>query len=354
MNSSTPVSKTKKRRAELVAALSAEFAASPSGARLASTAELRKRFDCAGMTIARALDELELRGEIVRIQGKGTFAACRELNTVYVLTPAPSAVWRPEDTLLARTIEAGARLGITVNAIYATSSNHPDDIDFMSLKRIPERAAVIVSGHWYHHMFDFLVERHCNVVYFCNSWDLRVLPEYELIMRWHRLRMPFRSALQEAVRRCKAAGRKRIMFLHGCVHCDTMGIRAFREALRKNRVHHDPGLEVFCFSEFRYMCEILESRLSEVPECDAIIANNPDQAEAAVTVLRKFGRSVPRDMSLVCLRDHLRLAASDMPVTTIDSAPDSAGAAALEMLASGSAEPLERTLDFEVIDRKSI
>ena len=59
-----------KRRSEIVNTLSAEFSVLPSGSRLPATAELCKRFNCAAMTIHRALGELEVRGEIYRIQGK--------------------------------------------------------------------------------------------------------------------------------------------------------------------------------------------------------------------------------------------------------------------------------------------
>ena len=62
---------------QLVAGLSAEFGKLPPGTLLLSTAALKKRFNVAYMTVTRALDELVLRGEIVRFQGKGTFTATR-------------------------------------------------------------------------------------------------------------------------------------------------------------------------------------------------------------------------------------------------------------------------------------
>lgn len=342
------------RHDQLVAELSTEFAVLPSGARLPSTAELKQRFGIASMTVTRALDTLVMRGEIVRIQGKGTFTACREIDTIYFLTPAPSPLWRPEDTILTSAIEAGQKLGIVIRSIYATFSNRPEDIDWNSVKRIPERAAVIVSGHWYHHLFDFLLERHCRVVYFSNSWDLHILPEYPIISQWHHLEMPYREAMCEAVRRLKAAKRRKIMLLHHCVHCGTMGILAFRAALRTHEIPHYPELELFCTDNYSQLCEILKTRFSEVPDCDAVLASHSLQAEAAIAVLRQLGRAIPGDISLLSLDEHPHLATGDLPVTVIDAAPDDSGAAAVEMLAQCPVMPQTRKLNYKVYDRKSV
>lgn len=338
----------------LVAGLSAEFAVLPSGSRLPSTAELKERFGVASMTVTRALDVLVTRGEIVRIQGKGTFTACREIDTIYMLTPAPSPLWRPEDMLLTSVIEAGKKLGIVIRSIYATFSNRPEDIDWNSVKRIPDHAAVIVSGHWYHHLFGFLVERHCRVVYFSNSWDLHIIPEYPILLQWHRLELPHREAMLEAVRRLKAAGRRKIMLLHRCVHCATMGIQAFRAALQEHRIIHYPELELFCPENYNQLCEILEIRFSEVPDCDAAIAWHSTPAEAAATVLQRLGRTIPGDVSLISLDEHPRLETGDLPITVIDASPDGSGMAAVEILAQNPATPQVRKINYQIYDRKSV
>jgi DNA-binding transcriptional regulator YhcF (GntR family) len=114
-----------KRRNEIVTVLSAEFARLPSGSRLPGTVELCKRFKCASMTINRALGELEVRGEIFRVQGKGTFIPNRELKNIYVLAPAPSGRWPKGNNLYEAILQYSREKGIAVHIIYATTNNVP-------------------------------------------------------------------------------------------------------------------------------------------------------------------------------------------------------------------------------------
>ena len=105
--------KVPKRKEEIVSALSEEIRSMPSGARLPSTSELCARFHCAIMTVMRALDKLEQRGEIVRRAGKGTFVSCRELREVYVLVPAPAGRWSGDDAIYDLILQEARRRGIS-------------------------------------------------------------------------------------------------------------------------------------------------------------------------------------------------------------------------------------------------
>ena len=344
-----------KRKNEIVAALSEEIRALPSGARLPGTADLCRRFRCAVMTISRALGELELRGEIFRLRGKGTFVSSRELREVYVLVPAPNGRWPGNAPVYNRILQEAGRRGIPVHMIYITDDNIPNHIDYASVGRIPVGGAVIVTNYWYHYVFRFLAERRCRVVLFDVFWDLSIQMDSEIAMNWHRLIIPQRAAIGEAVRRLAAAGHRNILYLHRSVHCDTMGIRAFREALRREKIPSRPAWETYGEENYQALYETLMKRLYELPTCNAILARYPLQAEVATVVLGQLKRRIPRDVSVICLEDHPRLLACTPPVTVVNSMPDEAAAGmALDMLAAGPAAGESAMLNFTVADRGSV
>ena len=343
-----------KRKSEIVAALSAEIRTLPSGAQLPGTAELCRRFHCASMTVTRALGELELRGEVFRVHGKGTFVPCRELREVYVLIPAPGGLWPNENSIYDRIIREAEQRGIAAHMIYATADNVPSHIDYTSVERIPAGSAVIVTDHWYHHVFRFLAERHCKVVYFDAFWDLSIQVDSEFVKKWSRLTVPFRAAIGEAVRLLAQADHRNILYLHRSVHCETVGIRSFREALQHEGIPVRPAWEMFAGDNFQNLCENLVRRFYELPDCNAVLARYPLQAEAAAAVLGQLKRRVPRDCSVIVLEDHPRLLACDPPVTVVSAMPGNAAARALEMLAAGEAAPRQEILKFELIDRGSV
>ena len=354
MTEEKTVRKFPKRKNEIVATLSAEICSLPSNSRLPGTAELCRRFHCASMTITRALGELELRGEIFRIPGKGTFVACRELRDVYVLIPAPGGRWLNDNSIYDRIIQEAERRGIEVHLVYATTDNIPRHINYASVERIPAGGAVIVTGHWYHHIFRFLAERNCNVVYFDAFWNLSIQVDSEFVMNWHRLVLPIRAAINEAVRLLAERNHRNILFLHRCVHCSTMGIRAFREALRREKIPIRPDWEMYGEDDYQTLYEDLTRRLHELPDCNAILTRYSLQAEAAISVLDQLKRKVPRDCSVISLEDHPRQLACNPPVTVVSTMPSNAAVKALDMLAAGSAVSRQEMLDFETIMRGSI
>ena len=355
MSDATTPRRFPKRKNEIVAALSEEIRALPSGARLPATLELCRRFRCAGMTVTRALGELELRGEIYRINRRGTFVSCRELREVYVLVPAPGGRWPGATPVYNRILQEAERRGIPVHMIYITGDNIPSHIDRASVERIPVGGAVIVVSYWYHYVFRFLAERRCRVVLFDSFWDLSIQMDSEIAMTWCRLRLPLREAIGEAVRRLAAAGHRNILYLHRSVHCDTMGIRAFREALHREKIPSRPAWETYGEDDYQELYETLRKRLYELPECNAILARYPMQAEVAVAVLRQLKRRIPRDVSVISLEDHPRLLACTPPVTVVNSMPTGEAAGrALDMLAAGAATGESATLNFTVADRGSV
>ena len=138
------------------------------------------------------------------------------------------------------------------------------------------------------------------------------------------------------------------------MHCETVGIRSFREALQHADIPVRPAWEMYGDDDFQVLCETLSRRLYELPDCNAILSSNSLQAEAAVTVLGQLKRRVPRDCSVISLEDHPRLLACIPPVTVVSAMPGNTANRALDMLAAGGTGPQVETLNFEFIDRSSV
>ena len=343
-----------KRRNEIVTVLSAEFARLPSGSRLPGTVELCKRFKCASMTINRALGELEVRGEIFRVQGKGTFIPCRELNNIYILAPAPSGRWPKENNLYEAILKYAKNKGIAIHIIYATTNNIPWELDMPSLQRIPQGASVIVSEHWYSYAFKFLEERRCRVVYFDDTWDLAVYPHGKIAQQWLQLVMPLRSSILEAVKRFKAAGHTRILFIHHCTDCQATAVQAFRAALQQENIPQEECMEAFGeLHSLQGLCELIDARLYDKIQYNAILARHPIYITAALDTLKRHNRHIPRDFSLICLSETPQMRNSH--ITTIECKPiAAAGCKAVDILCSDLAVQQKIQLDFELNERGSV
>ena len=343
-----------KRRNEIVSTLSVEFSALPSGSRLPGTAELCKRFHCAAMTIHRALGELEVRGEIFRVQGKGTFIPNRELKNIYVLAPAPSGRWPKSNNLYEAILNYAQKRGIAVHIIYATTDNIPWELDMSSLQRIPQSASVIVSEHWYHYAFRFLAERRCKVVYFDDTWDLAFYPHGEIAQQWLQLLMPLKSSTLEAVKRFKAAGHTRILFIHHCSDCQATAVQAFRAALQSENIPPEQCMEAYGeLHSLQGLRELFDARFYDKTQYNAILARHPIYITAALDVLKRHNCRIPRDFSLISLSESPQMRSSH--ITTIDCKPyAAAGCKAVDILCSDPVMPKRIQLDFELNDRGSV
>ncbi len=341
-------------RRQIAQILSREFAPMPPGTRIPGGLELQKRFGVSYHTVTAALDELIVRGEIIRINGKGSFTASREVRTIYYLIPCPGSMRNGENEILKGVFAEAKQLGSRIITVYMSCTNQINNVDWANVRRIPPCAPVIVSGFWYWRIFDFLVSRQCNVVYLNDRPDLKSVAKSEIIMNWHRIDSLRSVCVAEAVKHLKEAGRRKILLLHTGVHCQTTPVSGFRTALKKFRLRHYPELEFFCHENYHDQREMLEIFISEEHEFDAVIAQTSQQALAASAALQNCGRRVPKDVSLVSLTENLLLSGGPTTITSIAYDQNEVGMEAVKLLAGNPKCPEVRTVRVKVIDRNSI
>ena len=150
---------------QLVSGLSEEFSELPPGTRLPGTMELKKRFNVAYMTINRALDELAVRGDIVRFQGKGTFTATRSPALIYYLIHCPLELKVTPSPVLDNAMEQAERSGGKIKLVPLTKTDIPGDVDFQSIKTIPDGALVLLDNiNNYYYILDYLIKKDCKIV----------------------------------------------------------------------------------------------------------------------------------------------------------------------------------------------
>lgn len=340
-------------RAQITEILSAEFAQLPPGASLPSGTELRRRFQVAYMTITHALDDLVLRNEIVRIHGKGTFTATRGPRIIYCLIQSPDAVSGSAALLLNGALRRAHELDIRLVTHHVSLSGRSDEIDWPNMERLPEYAAVIVWGLWYHRIFDFLNQRHCRVAYIdpYNEIDGLALHKIE---GFHRLVISRATAVDEAVRRLREAGRRRIFLYHHESHEDNTTRAGFRAALRKYDLEFSSKLELYSANTFNDAYQNFLSMATRGYVYDAVVAQKPVQALGCLQALRQQNIRVPEDISLVALEDDPQLAIHPVGISVIDSNLEGAGAEAVQTLAANPREPIAKQIDFKLINRHSI
>ncbi len=340
-------------RTQIAEILSTEFARLPPGSPLPSGTELRQRFQVAYMTITHALDDLVLRNEIVRIHGKGTYTATRGPRVIYCLTQSPEAVSGNAALLLTGALRQARELDIRLVTHHVSLTGRGDEIDWTNMERLPEYAAVIVWGLWYHRVFDFLNHRHCRVVYIDPYNEIDGLARHK-IEEFHRLVISRAAAVDEAVRRLHEAGRRKIFLYHHEPHEDNTVRAGFRAALAKHQLEFSSKLELYSANTFNDAYQNLLSMSTRGYVYDAVIAQKPVQALGCFQALRQCGIQVPEDISLVALEDEPQLSTHPIGITVIDPNLEGAGAEAVRVLAANGRERVEKQIAFKLINRHSI
>ena len=153
-------------------------------------------------------------------------------------------------------------------------------------------------------------------------------------------------------------GRRRIAFLSGPPQNEDSTLRehAYRAALAKHGIAFDPVL----VGEGGYSHEraqtIISDWLLHGVEFDGLFAGDDSAAVGALLALRRAGRRVPEDVSLVGFDDLPFAALVDPPLTTVGAPVEAAGRAAAQLLIQqiqgrGMPRPIE--LPTHVIYRQS-
>lgn len=282
---------------QLVEGLSAEFARYSPGERLPSAPALQRRFGVAYRTIVRALDELVVRDEVTRIRGKGTFVSSRELQEIYFLTPCPAEIANFSVDILDGAMAEAQQMGIRLKTLHTSQTNQSADIDWNSLKRLPEGAAVIVNDiEYYRHVFDILNARHCRVVLYSPGAVMEEIME-EKIKNFHLIRLPFEQAIEDAVRMLRERGRHRIVLLHRDRHIDYPAPRFFRAAMARCGLPFAEELELFTTENYPECIEFFELFCMRNYPFDAVVTAWPVQGWRFFTCSRnctgKFRRMFP-------------------------------------------------------------
>ena len=303
---------------QLVAGLSAEFAKLPAGTRLPSTHELKKRFNVAYMTVTRALDELVLRGDIVRFQGKGTFAAIKSPAVIYYLIHCPLELKVEQSSTLNSAIEQAELSGGKIRLVPMTKNDVQGDVDWQSVKTIPDEALVLLDNiNNYRYILDFLIDKKCRVAL------INTRPEYYLdwklqLSKISNIYPQRKECIFKAVELLAKRGRKNLFLIHEGPSWNNPVRSAFREALQKFDLKFDLNNELFttakpgqCRTRLMTMQHLLE-------QIDGVICIHPNQALETFNVLKSCSRNVPGDVSIVCLNDSPLLAAHTVGISAFD------------------------------------
>jgi LacI family transcriptional regulator len=143
-----------------------------------------------------------------------------------------------------------------------------------------------------------------------------------------RIFLDHRGAERAVVRRLLAAGHRRVVFVGGSPGHVTRDVRerieGYREALREVDAW-SPVAEAFGNCGARDGETLVPPLLERCPDVTAIVAINDLVASGALRALRRLGRRVPEDVSVVGFDDTLVVHATDPPLTSVRQALRPAG-----------------------------
>ena len=339
---------------QLVEGLSAEFAKLPPGTRLPGTQELKKRFNVAYMTVTRALDELVLRGDIVRFQGRGSFTATRSPAVIYYLIHCPLELKVEQSPILNSAVEQAERCGGRIRLIPLTKSDVQGDVDWQSVKTIPDGALVLLDNFSnYRYILDFLLNKECRIAL------VNTRPEYYqnwqmLLARISNIYPQRQEMVHNAVRLLAERGRKNLFLIHEGPAWSNPVRAAFRHALEENGLEFNLNNELFASSQPGQCWARLITLQHCLNEIDGIICVYPNQALEAFNVFKTCSRNVPEDVSIISLSDSPLLAANAVGITAFDMNLSECGREAVKMLYSRESLPQEKYVDFLFKKRNSI
>jgi len=152
--------------------------------------------------------------------------------------------------------------------------------------------------------------------------------------------------------------RKRIVFVAGPMGNQDSEIReaGYLEALQKHNILFDPGLVVTGdFSNVVAQTAISDLLLQGV-EFDAVFAADDEAAAGAILALRRAGKSIPEDVSVVGFDNVEFTNFLSPPLTTVDASIEEAGSTAarsLIRLVRGQEVPKDIVLETGLVVRQS-
>ena len=339
---------------QLVSGLAAEFAELPPGTALPSTVDLKKRFNVAYMTITRALDELVVRGDIVRFQGKGTFTAAKSNAPIYYFIHCPLELKVERNPILDGAIAQAELSGGKIRLIPLTQSNIQGDVNFDSVKTVPCGASVLLDSiSNYRYILEYLIRRECRIA-LVNS-----RPEYyqdwqKFLQKIHNIYYLRQECVMQAVKLLSERKRKNIFLVHEGPTWNNPIRKAFREGLAKYNRSFNPDNELYATDkpgQCRARMMTLQHRLDKI---DGIITVYPHHALEIYKLLKERSRNVPEDVSLISLQDSPLLAANTVGITAFDFNLFECGRQAVKLLYSTQVQPQEKYVDYIYRERNSI
>lgn len=146
----------------------------PAGYRFQNEPELAVAFGVARGTLRTALKELEKENLIVRRVREGTFVKdfrSRNNSVMYYLLPCADYMVKSgypaiytHMRFISSALRIVSKLDIQLILLPVSPTNSTDDIDFNTLKSIPQGGSILLcSSKWYQKVFPYLHQQECRV-----------------------------------------------------------------------------------------------------------------------------------------------------------------------------------------------
>lgn len=323
------------------------------GDKLKSESEMVSEYGVGRLTVRNALQLLVNRGDLVKVQGKGTFCAQKQVLAdalnVEVLLDMNDTYFIPYHVRGISSVlsESGSN--------FLISNTQDDDAVLCSLlEGIVKKGA---SGV----IFQY-TGTNCGT-----AWSRRILELLELLSQKNIPVIMLDGSLSSAPVSCfylneKSGGLRAAEHLaaYGHKSCAVLGLKKHRDASLRHEGFRE-GAAMFGLYEpvFIDYSENWEEQLSEAVKggVTGIFAFNDDAALKSVLSLKKNGFDVPGDVSIIGFDDTYIATAYDPQLTTLTHPKEEMGHDAanllLKMISTGNITPVKKEYRPELIMRGS-
>jgi DNA-binding transcriptional regulator YhcF (GntR family) len=308
-----------------------------SGSRLPGMRTIAEKFSVSLSAVQAAFEILSNKGLVESRLGCGSFVSSRpaasannESKTIYYLIPhSVHITLQLESSLVMRRLIYGSSLagdGTQVQMIPVSRKleDYLEDIDWASVKQIPDGAKVFVWSVWYRKLFPFLKERNVKVVNCFNQYDELEYPEefiFSLDCGWYSLITDRANAAEQAIQYLHAAGRCRIGFVklykNEPLHPFRAGMMSGYEKCGlkyDGALYHEVDRSLY---PDKFEQDIVD--FWEKTRFDSLVIGHADMFKTVYnTLTRRLKLRIPEDVALISFTDQPDLLNTDVPVSAID------------------------------------
>lgn len=216
------------------------------GMQLPPEVEFARKLNVGRVTLRSALDRLQKESLVKRVERKGTFVRLQpQMPSLTLLIPCENYVEKSgygsimtTQMILNGMIFEAQCSNYQVRTLAVSKSNDINDIDYDALNTLNENSSVVIFGAWYKPIFEFIVNKKCNVV------NITALSNYDdkfkkITADWNFVHFGLEDTWEKAAKLLKSKGCKKVVYATNAPHAPSAIKTGYERVFPKNSKSFD-------------------------------------------------------------------------------------------------------------------